>query len=303
MTTRLLSLVSLLLALATGGVARQASGGAGVLVSTEWLAEHLSDPGLVIVQVTNMRRDYAAGHIPGARYLWPGYIAMSNPDLSYQALPVSQLDSTVEALGISNDSRVILCGANGNVSPTARVFLTLEYLGMGGKVAVLDGGFDQWKKEGRPVSKEAPAFQRGSFTPALKNSVFSSAEEVLGAVGRKGVSIVDARAPGFYDGTTPNGMTRAGHVPGARNLFYSTLVDSTNKMLGSDTLKGLFAAAGVGEGDRVIAYCHVGQTASLVYFAARLLGKEASLYDGSFEEWSGREDLPVELPQKKGAVK
>jgi thiosulfate/3-mercaptopyruvate sulfurtransferase len=277
--------------------------GGGILVSTQWLSEHLADPDLVVIQVASMRRDYLSGHIPGARYLWPGYLAMSNPDLSYQALPVSQMDTTLEAIGVSNTSRIVLCGVSGNVSPTARVFLTLEYLGLGGHISVLDGGFDAWKREGRPVSTDIPPVKRGSFTPAVQTSVFASAEEVLADIRKEGTSIVDARAPGFYDGTTPNGMPRSGHVPGARNIFYSTLVDSVNKMLPVEKLASMFAGAGVGDKDRVVAYCHVGQTASLVYFAARLLGHQASLYDGSFEEWSGREDLPVELPPKKDATK
>jgi thiosulfate/3-mercaptopyruvate sulfurtransferase len=275
----------------------------GLLVSTQWLADHLADPDLVVIQVASMRHDYVSGHIPGARYLWPGYLAMSNPDLSYQALPVSQMDTTLEAIGISNSSRIVLCGVNGNVSPTARVFLTLEYLGLGGRISVLDGGFDAWKREGRPVSTEVPTVKRGSFTPAVQAGVFASAEEVLSDIHKDGISIVDARAPGFYDGTTPNGMPRSGHVPGAHNIYFSTLVDSLNRMLPQEKLQSMFAAAGVGEKDRVVAYCHVGQTASLVYFTARLLGREASLYDGSFEEWSGREDLPVELPPKKDAGK
>ena len=274
-----------------------------IVVSTEWLEEHLNDSGLVIIHVAGIRRDYAAGHIPGARFLWPGYFAMANPDLSYQMLSVSHLDSTVEALGISDNSRIVLCGVIGNVAPVSRVFMTLEYLGLGGRIAVLDGGFDAWEKEGRAVSKEIPEVKPGSFTPQVKASVIAMAEDVMGNIGTKGVSIVDARAPGFYDGTTPNGMPRSGHVPGARNIFYSTLVDSANKMLDRAKLREIFTRAGVGENDRVIAYCHVGQTASLVYFGARMLGLEASLYDGSFEEWSGRKDLPVELPPKKDGIK
>jgi thiosulfate/3-mercaptopyruvate sulfurtransferase len=271
----------------------------GLLVSTQWLSEHLQDPGLVVVHVAGVRRDYLTGQVPGARFLWPGYVAMSNPDLTYQVLPVTHLDSIMEGLGISNDSRIILCGVNGNASPTARVFLTMEYLGLGGRISILDGGFDAWKREGREISTATPVVPKGNLIPAVKASVFATAEEVMSAVEKQEISIVDARAPGFYAGTTPNGMPRAGHVPGARNVFYSTLVDSMSKMQEIGKIQKIFADAGVGASQRVIAYCHVGQTASLVYFAARLLGHEASLFDGSFEEWSGREELPVELPPAK----
>ncbi len=297
------AVLCLTLCLSLGLFSQESDFGGKVLVSTSWLAEHMNDPHVVVVHVAGLRRDYLSGHIPGARFLWPGDVALSNADLSYQLLSVTHLDSIVECLGISNDTRVVLCGINGNVSPTARVFLTLEYLGLTGRVAILDGGFDIWKSENRPTSTETPKVSRASFTPKLKSSVFVEAEGVQANIRKEGVSIIDARAPGFYEGTTPNGMPRSGHIPGARNIYFATLVDSTNKMLGTQTIGEMFAKAGVRPDDRVIAYCHIGQTASLVYFAARLLGHEASLYDGSFEDWSGRSDLPVELPPKKDGSK
>lgn len=291
------------LVLAGNAYSQEAALDGKVLVSTSWLAEHIKDPDVVVVHVASIRRDYLSGHIPGSRFLWPGFVAVANPDLSYQLVPVNQLKELVEGLGISNSSRVVLCGVKGNISPTARMFVTLEYLGLSGRVAILDGGFDAWKAEGREISTETPPSVPGSFTPALKQSAFVEADGVMSRIGKKGVSIVDARAPGFYDGSTPNGMPRSGHVPGARNIYFTTLVDSTNKMLDQSKVRELFGAAGVGAGDSVVAYCHVGQTASMVYFAARYLGLEASLYDGSFEEWSGRMDLPVELPEKKAEGK
>lgn len=274
----------------------------GVFVSTTWLAEHMNDPSLVILNVAQNRRDYLKGHVPGARFLWVGWMASSNPDLSFQLLPTQQIDSLLEELGVSNDSKIVLCGVNGNVSPTARIFATLEYMGMGGRTWILDGGFDAWKAENRPIEKETPSFARAKFTPHLKTDAIVDWQYVNSNLDKPGVAIVDARADQFYNGIG-GGFPRTGRIPGSKNLYFATLVDSSNRMLPVDSIKTLFSKAGVSPGDEIITYCHIGQTASLVYATARHLGYKAHLYDGSFEDWSGREDLPVFMPAKKDSTK
>src|SRR5258708_5387459 len=142
---------------------------APVLVTPAWLAEHLNDPNMVVLNVTQNARSFRSGHIPGARFLWVTRIAASNPELSFELVPLDQLDTLMEGLGVSNDSRIVLCGIGGNVSATARTYITLEYLGMAGRTSILDGGFEAWKSAGNPVSKDAPSVKRGSFTPHLKS--------------------------------------------------------------------------------------------------------------------------------------
>jgi thiosulfate/3-mercaptopyruvate sulfurtransferase len=281
----------------TASVVLAQPGRAPMLVTTSWLSDHLSDPRLVVLHVASLRRDYDQGHVPGARYLWVGALAQSTPEMSFEAVPVPQIRKALEALGVSNRSRIVLCGVGGNVSPTARMFLTLEYVGLGDSTSILDGQFDAWKSEGRTVSKEAPRISRGSFKPRVHDDVFVSADWVKDHVNAAGVAIVDARAPQFYAGASA-GQPRSGHIPSARNVYFATLVDSTNRFLPDAKLQELFDKAGVGPGDEIAAYCHVGQTASLVYVAAERLGHRVHLYDGSFDEWSGRMDLPVELPAK-----
>lgn len=273
-----------------------------VFVTTEWLAAHINDPSVIVLNVAQNRRDYEKGHIPGARFLWTGWMAMSNPELSFELVPPDQLTSAVERLGISNTSRIILCSVGGNVSPTARIFATFEYLCLGTNTSILDGGFEAWKDEGRDVSKETPAVKHSKFTPHLKKDAIVDAGYVKSKLKTPGVTIIDARAPQFYYGAG-GGYPRTGPIPGATNIYFSTLFDSTNKMLPVEKLRQMFSDAGVKEGDDVITYCHVGQTASAVYVTARSLGYNAHLYDGSFEDWSGRDELPVELPPPADSTK
>lgn len=274
-----------------------------VFVTTSWLAEHLNDPSIVVLHVAQIRRDYEKGHIPGARFLWHGWMAMSNPEMSYEMLPVEQLDTLLEGLSVSNDSRIILCGSRGNVSTVARMFATLDYLGMGDKTSILDGGIDAWKSEGRQVTKEISAVKRGTLTPHLKKSVFVDVEFVKSNLNNSNISIVDVRPPNIYNGSSSAGYSRVGHIPGAVNINSSTLVDSTNKVLPLPKLVEMFNSVGVKEDNDVVTYCNVGASASIVYVIARYLGFNAHIYDGSFEDWSSREDLPLVIPQKPDSIK
>jgi len=269
-----------------------------LLVTTDWLAGNLNNPDLVILHVAGTRREYLNGHIPGARFLWTGWFAQSNPELTYELVPFPQLRETIEELGIDKNSRIVLCFSGSSVTIATRMFVTLEYAGLGPQTSFLDGGFELWKAENRAVSKETPAVKRSTFTPTIKNSAIVTVETVKSAIGNPNTMIVDARGERFYQGA-PGGFSRGGHIPGAVNIQFSSIVDSTNKFLSYDALKTMFEQAGVATGKRVIAYCHIGQQATLVYFASRYLGHEVSLYDGSFEDWSSREELPIEKPPEK----
>ena len=292
----------LLFLTAIGQISAVADERAPVLVTPAWLAEHLNDPDLVVLNVSQNIRFYRQGHIPGARFLWITSLAAANPELSFELVPLAQLDTLMEGLGVTNTSRIVLCGVNGNVSPTARAYITLEYLGMGDRTSILDGGFEAWKTTGHPVSKETPSVKRTSFTPHLKRDAIVDVEYVKAHLNTNGVTILDARAPEFYNGVG-GGFPRPGRIPGAVNVYFTTLFDSTNRYLPLDSLSAKYAAAGVKPDDEIITYCHVGQTASSDYVAAKLLGHTVHLYDGSFEDWSGREELPVQLPAKSDSLR
>ena len=269
-----------------------------MLVSTAWLGEHLGDGSLVIINI-GPRASYDAGHIPGARFLEMSSIAVSGQPLTLELPPVDKLKSSFEELGVSDNSRIVICFLANYVSPATRVFFTLDYLGLGKQSSLLDGGFEAWHAEGRTITTDTPAIKLGKITPHPRPELVVDASWVLANLNKPKVAIVDARAPEFYTGASAGRMPRAGHIPSAVNIPFSSLADDANKLKDSATLKKLFEEAGIKPGKEVVSYCHIGQQASLIYFVAKYLGYDARLYDGSFEDWSRRSELPVVGPSTK----
>ena len=266
-----------------------------LVVSSSWLSQHLNDKNLVLFQIGE-KPTYDATHIPGARYLNP-LTDLSTPrvdgQLSLELPSRTVLDSVFSAKGVSNDSRVILYSSNGWHTPTSRAFFTLEYVGLRGRVSILDGGLDSWKGEGRPVTADVPAVTPTKFTSHPDSSVVVEAGFVSSHLSDPKVRIVDARDTSFYNGRETR-QGRNGHIPGAANLPFLTMVDTTGHFRPIQMLRTQFTDAGVKDGQTVVTYCHIGQQASLVWFTARLLGYNARLYDGSFQDWAKRTELPVE---------
>jgi thiosulfate/3-mercaptopyruvate sulfurtransferase len=273
---------------------------APMVVSTAWLADHLHDKGLIIFHIGDRatRAVYDSVHIPGAQFLAP-LSEFSTPraegTLNLELPSVAVLDSVLESKGISDDSRIVLYPAKEYFSPTSRAFFTLEYMGLGGRVSVLDGGLEAWQAEGRPTTAEVPAVSAGRFTPHPHPELVADAVFVKAHLEDKAVRIVDARDTAFYNGRETR-QGRNGHIPGAASLPFTTMVDSSGKFLAPTLLKARFAGAGVQDGQTVVTYCHIGQQATLVWFAARYLGFPAKLYDGSFQDWAARGELPVVNP-------
>jgi thiosulfate/3-mercaptopyruvate sulfurtransferase len=266
-----------------------------MLVSTTWLAEHIGERSLVVINI-GPRASYDAGHIPGARFLEMSSIAVSGQPLTLELPPVDKLKSSFEDLGVSDNSRIVICFLANYVTPATRVFFTLDYLGLGKQTSLLDGGFEAWHAEGKTVTTDAPVMKRGTITPHPRPELVVDAAWVSANLNKPKVAIVDARAPEFYTGASAGRMPRAGHIPSAVNIPFSSLADDANKLKDSATLKKIFAEAGISPGKEVVSYCHIGQQASLIYFVAKYLGYDARLYDGSFEDWSKRSELPVVGP-------
>lgn len=267
---------------------------ASLIVSTEWLAQHLKDESLVVLQVGD-KAEFAAAHIPGAQFIQLADISTPRGEgLALELPEVAQLQATFEKLGVTDKSRIVIYFSKDWVTPTTRVFFTLDYLGFGDRTSILDGGLPAWRAEKRPVTMEEVIPRMGHFTPRPNKQLVVDAVWVKNNLNKSGVMILDARASKFYTGEDAGRMPRGGHIPSAKNIPFDSVVEDSNKFKSVESLSQLFSSAGVKKGDSVATYCHIGQQASLLYFVARYLGYDAHLYDGSFEDWSQRAELPVE---------
>jgi thiosulfate/3-mercaptopyruvate sulfurtransferase len=266
-----------------------------LIVTTDWLAKHLNDDSLVLIQVGE-KDEYTASHIPGAQLIQIADISTPRGQgLTLELPSVDQLKNAFENLGVSDNSRIVLYFGKDWVTPTARVFMTLDYLGFGNQTSILDGGLPAWRAEGKPVSSEVVEAKKGMLSPHANPKLIVDAAWVKENLSNPMVRILDARAPQFYSGAEQGRMPRGGHIPNARSIPFSSLIeDPTNKFKTATALRKLFDAADVKPTSSVATYCHIGQQASLLYFVARYLGYDAHVYDGSFEDWSNRPDLPVE---------
>jgi thiosulfate/3-mercaptopyruvate sulfurtransferase len=267
-----------------------------LLVSTEWLAKHIDDPKLVLLHVGDPL-EYPAEHIPGARLITLRDISTPHEPgtLALEMLAPEALRRRLERFGISDDSRIVVYHGNDWVSPATRVLLTLDWIGLGDRTSLLDGGMLRWKQEGRPATKVVPAAAKAGRLTArpTRSGLIVDYAVVQRSVKTPGVTIVDARAAMFYDGPS-HGEHRAGHIPSAVNVPFNSVFGDDLRLLSADSLTTLFRRAGVRTGDSILVYCHIGQQATAVIFAARSLGYTARLYDASFDDWSARKDLPVE---------
>jgi thiosulfate/3-mercaptopyruvate sulfurtransferase len=261
-----------------------------LVVSTAWLASHLNDPSIVVIQIEH-DDSYNEGHIPGARALSYMDIVTSRGGLDSELPSTEQIRDVFEKAGVSDQSRVIVYASEGPMA--SRALFTLDYIGHE-RFAMLDGGLQQWRAEGRPVTREVPAFARGHLTVQAHPEKIATADWITAHLGKPGVSLIDTRTDGEYVGAGErHGMPSAGHIAGARQLQWEQLFRDGGSPLLKDRaeLQRLYAAR-VTAGDTVATYCWVGYRASMTYFIARYLGYPVKLYDGSYQDWQQRK-LPV----------
>lgn len=263
-----------------------------VVVSSQWLKENMEKPDLVILHVSTVIRDYENGHIPGAGFLWPGWLSESNETESTVPADVKQVRKVLENLSVSNESHIVLCGIYGNLIPVCRVFLTLEHIGLGDRISILEGGFDEWKNSGGEVSVEKVTGKRGKINIALTDNLVD-AEWVHSNLNNNNFVIIDARSKASYEGTT--GIPRQGHIPGSRNIPYTDFYDNkTYHFYSGNKLADIFKSMAMPEGSRPVFYCGTGNSACINYVAALIAGYKPILFDGSMEAWGSRFDLPIE---------
>ncbi|MDA1081459.1 MAG: rhodanese-like domain-containing protein [Gemmatimonadetes bacterium] len=300
MPTRLSASLAFAAAVATSLLVTPAAvaQGATVIVSPDWLAANLDDPKLVVIHAAAQKRDYDAGHVRGARWLpWTAYTVSMPGGLSVQLPTMAQMDSALEAIGVRDDSRIVIVG--GPIQTSGRLYFTLDYFGLGARTSLLDGGIGAWRDAGRATeTTESAAPASGNVTLTPNPSKLADAAWVHANGSVPGVSLLDARLPQFYTGESAGSQPRAGRIPGAKSIPYSATVDASNFSLDPIALHRLFDAAGAERGNKVVTYCHIGMQATALYVAARILGYDAAVYDGSFEEWSRKPELPVVGPIK-----
>jgi thiosulfate/3-mercaptopyruvate sulfurtransferase len=273
------------------------------LVSTDWLAAHLNDPDLRILDASyylpDMGRDalaeYEAGHIPGARFFDIDEISDARSSLPHMAAPVEKFMSRMRAMGVGDGHQVVVYDGVG-VFSAARVWWNFRLMGKT-DVAVLNGGLPKWQAEGRELEDMPPILRDRHMTAQRQAHLVKDVTQVASASKLGDWQILDARSPARFKGEEAEfrpGL-RSGHIPGSINVHYATLLNDDKTMKEGDALRAVFEAAGADVSKRTITTCGSGVTAAILMLALERLGnKDVSLYDGSWSEWGQFEQLKVE---------
>jgi thiosulfate/3-mercaptopyruvate sulfurtransferase len=268
------------------------------LVSTAWLADHLGEPGLVVVDSSwhmpasnrSGREEYLAAHIPGARFLDIDQLSDHSNPAPHMLPSAAEFGAAMERLGIGRYDQIVVYD-NSPIHTAARGWFTLRQFGAP-HVAVLDGGFQKWLAEGRPTESGEPQPRQVTFdAQAAPGEVFTK-RQILDGVG---CALADARGKGRFEATEPEPRAgiEGGHIPGARNLPFGQLYNEDGTFKPPPELRRVFAAAGLDPAQPFIASCGSGVTATSLIFAAHVLGSDGGkLYDGSWTEWSADPATP-----------
>jgi len=272
------------------------------LVSTNWLAAHLNDPDLRVLDASwylpdvgrDPKAEYAAGHIPGARFFDISEISDARSDLPHMVPPIEKFMSRMRAMGVGDGHQVVVYDGSG-LSSAARVWWLFRLMGQD-NVAVLDGGFPKWQAEGHPVEDLPPMLRDRHMTVRFQNHLVRDVTQVAAASKLGTPQIVDARSAARFRGEAPEPRPglRAGHIPGSRNVPFGLVLHEDGTMKEEDALRGVFESAGIDLDQPIITTCGSGVTAAVLSLALERLGhRDHALYDGSWAEWGMFPTVPV----------
>ena len=260
------------------------------LVETDWVAAHATDPR---VRIVDMRQNgYAEDHVPAAVYLSPVAIREAKAPPTFLPSPAA-FEAMMARLGIGDDTRVIVYDERGGIY-ASRLWWILNYFGHP-NVALMNGGWVKWSAEHRPTATDTPAPAPVRFTARPQPRWVATAADVVAAIDKAGVKIVDARTSAEIEGRDLRNIRRGGFVPSSVPVYWEDLLDPQQKTFKpADELKKIYEARGILPADEVIAYCQVGMRASVDLFALHLIGYDKlANYYGAWEEWGNRDDLPL----------
>ncbi len=272
------------------------------LVSTDWLAAHLNDPDLRVIDASwhmpdsgrDAKAEYNAGHIPGARFFDIDDIADGRSELPHMAPPVEKFMSRLRAMGIGDGHQVVVYDSHGIMS-APRVWWTFRLMGKT-DVAVLDGGLPKWQAEGRPIEDMPPVIRDRHMTVSRQSDMVKDVTQVAAAAKLGDWQIVEARSAARFRGEAdePRPGLRKGHIPGSKNVPFGGLIAENGTMKSEAELRAAFEAAGVDLTKPVISSCGSGVTAAVLDLALTILGNPRhAVYDGSWAEWGMYNDLKV----------
>lgn len=272
------------------------------LVSTEWLAAHLKDPDLRILDASwfmpdagrDGRQDYDAAHIPGARFFDIDEVSDHRSELPHMVPSVEKFMSRMRKMGVGDGHQIVVYDGMGLFS-AARVWWLFRLMGKT-DIAVLDGGFPKWQAERRPIEDMPPIVRDRHMTVTRQNQMVKDVTQVAAASKLGDYEIVDARAPERFRGEAPEPREglRSGHIPNSRNVFFRDLLAADGTMKTPDAMTQVFKDAGVDLAKPAILSCGSGVTASVLALAMERMGKtDHAVYDGSWSEWGTFDDLPI----------
>ncbi len=273
------------------------------LVSTEWLAAHLDDPGLRLLDGShhlpttgrNARAEYERAHIPGAIFFDIDAVADPDTDLPHMLPSAERFAANVGRLGIGNHHKVVVYDTIGTTG-AARVWWTFRVFGHG-DVAVLDGGLPKWLTEKRPTTSATTTLQSETYRAIRNAALVRDLDQVLRNIDTRREQLLDARSAGRFHGTEPEPRAglRGGHIPGSLNLPFTRLFNEDRTFRSATELRELFAGAGVDLDRPIATTCGSGVTAAVLALGLYLIGRtDTAVYDGSWSEWGARTDTPVE---------